>query len=95
MTQLKMAAANFTRLRPLFLAVALLSTSGCAWLDVKQRQLIYRPTTGVPASFAGLPPGDQRYFLDVAQTAAGKSAPPPESGNGSNDRVDPPRIEMW
>jgi len=95
LTQLKKATADITRLLRLFLALSLLSTSGCAWLDVKQRQLIYRPTTGVPASFAGLPPGDQRYFLDVAQTAAGKSAPPPESGNGLNERPDPPRIEMW
>ncbi len=39
--------------------------SGCAWLDVKQRNIIYRPTPGVPADFAGLRATDERYFLSV------------------------------
>ncbi len=49
----------------LFLAALAGATSGCAWLDVKQRQAIYRPTPGVPASFTGLRAGDERYFVDV------------------------------
>jgi uncharacterized protein len=39
---------------------------GCAWLDSKQRELVYRPTPGRPASFAGLRPGDLEYAVDVA-----------------------------
>jgi hypothetical protein len=38
---------------------------GCAWLDTKQRELVYRPTPGRPASFAGLRPGDLDYAVDV------------------------------
>lgn len=53
----------------IFLAISLLATSGCAWLDAKQRQIIYRPTPGIPADFAGLRTGDERYFVDVPQTA--------------------------
>ena len=54
----------------LALAFSLVSASGCAWLDAKQRQAIYRPTQGAPAEFAGLRAGDERYFVDVPQTAA-------------------------
>lgn len=38
---------------------------GCAWLDTKQRELVYRPTPGRPASFAGLRAGDLDYALAV------------------------------
>jgi uncharacterized protein len=48
----------------------LLATTGCAWLDAKQRSIIYRPTLGVPADFAGLRDGDTRYFVDVPGTAS-------------------------
>ncbi len=47
------------------LVLALLATSGCAWLNNYQRQLIYRPTAGVPADFAGLRAGDERYWVSV------------------------------
>lgn len=47
------------------LLLALLGSSGCAWLDAKQRQLIYRPTTGAPAEFTGLRVRDERYFVNV------------------------------
>ena len=43
----------------------LLGSSGCAWLDSHQRQLIYRPTVGVPADFTGLRVGDARYFVSM------------------------------
>ncbi|MDP2678790.1 MAG: alpha/beta fold hydrolase [Rhodoferax sp.] len=44
----------------------MLALSGCAWLDGQQRQIIYRPTLGVPTDFSGLPAGDTRYFVNVA-----------------------------
>ncbi|MFZ4482131.1 MAG: alpha/beta hydrolase, partial [Rhodoferax sp.] len=70
-------------------AFCLLCGSGCAWLDVKQRQLIYRPTPGVPAEFAGLRLGDERYFLEVPSTAGSDAAP----GAGLPQAVQ--RIELW
>ncbi len=65
---------------PLIL-LGLVATSGCAWLDVRQRQAIYRPTLGVPADFAGLQPADERYFVDIVAQA------------GSDSPAQ--RIEMW
>ena len=47
------------------LALALLSVSGCAWLDAKQRQIIYRPTALQPADTASLRRGDERYFVSL------------------------------
>ncbi|MDP2000840.1 MAG: alpha/beta fold hydrolase [Rhodoferax sp.] len=47
------------------MAAWLLSASGCAWMDNKQRLIIYRPTVGIPADFAELRVGDERYFVDV------------------------------
>ena len=38
---------------------------GCAWLDTKQRELVYRPTPGRPAGFAGLRPGDLEYKVGL------------------------------
>lgn len=68
------------------LALSLLSTSGCAWLDAKQRQIIYRPTPGVPANFAGLREGDERYFVKVPQATASND------GDATNAVQ---RVEMW
>jgi hypothetical protein len=39
--------------------------TACAWLDAKQRQLVFRPTPGVPAGFAGLRPGDLSFATAV------------------------------
>jgi pimeloyl-ACP methyl ester carboxylesterase len=50
--------------------LALLLSSGCAWLDMQQRQIIYRPTVGAPPDFSGLRAGDVRYFIDVPDTGA-------------------------
>ncbi len=61
------------------LALLLALTSGCAWLDAKQRQILYRPTPGVPGDFAGLRPGDLKYFVELPTAA-------PETAQ---------RIEMW
>ncbi len=46
----------------------LLTLSGCAWLDTKQRQLIYRPTPGQAADLPSLRPGDVRYFVELPFT---------------------------
>lgn len=50
------------------LILALLTSPGCAWLDGQQRQLIYRPTAGVPGDFAGLRKGDTHYFVSLPGT---------------------------
>jgi uncharacterized protein len=68
----------------IFVAAWVCAASGCAWLDVKQRQAIYRPTQGVPANFEGLRAGDERYFLDVPQSAA--AAPASSAAQ---------RVEIW
>jgi pimeloyl-ACP methyl ester carboxylesterase len=43
---------------------------GCAWFDVKQRTLVYRPTPGRPADFKGLQPGDLEFDIAVTGEAA-------------------------
>ena len=72
----------------LVLVFLTLTTTGCAWLDERQRQIIYRPTPGVPADFAGLRPGDERYFLPV---------PPlnfvPQASDSPS--LVPQRLEVW
>jgi pimeloyl-ACP methyl ester carboxylesterase len=40
-----------------------LITSGCAWLDTHQRELIYRPTPAQATSTAELKPGDSHYLV--------------------------------
>ena len=47
--------------------------AGCAWLDAKQRELVYRPTPGQPADFKGLRAGDQNLMIDAP--VAGRAAP--------------------
>ncbi|OIQ72834.1 2-hydroxy-6-oxononadienedioate/2-hydroxy-6-oxononatrienedioate hydrolase [mine drainage metagenome] len=46
----------------------MLALGGCAWLDNRQRQIIYRPTSGQPADFPGLRSGDKRYFVSLPGT---------------------------
>ena len=53
----------------LLLAGALLG--GCAWLSERQREAVFRPSRLIPATFAGLRPGDESYFLS-AGSAAGR-----------------------
>jgi hypothetical protein len=43
----------------------LLATSGCAWFDSRQRELIYRPTPAQSSSAANLLPGDRRYQVNL------------------------------
>ena len=38
---------------------------GCAWLDVKERTIIYRPTPGRPDAFTGLRADDETYLISV------------------------------
>jgi uncharacterized protein len=76
-------------LSALFVAFLLLSASGCAWLDAKQRELIYRPTLGMPADFVGLRAGDERYFVNVPLAAS------PGAGGASKPDAAPQHIEMW
>jgi uncharacterized protein len=73
------------------LVLTALVTTGCAWLDVKQRHIIYRPTLGVPADFTGLRADDERYFLNVATGGAN----PTESTSSVSAAQTPERIEIW
>ncbi len=69
----------------LILLFSLLLITSCAWLDGEQRQIIYRPTQGVPTDFTGLRSGDERYFVNV-----------PPIGHNSTDAVDAvQRVEIW
>lgn len=47
------------------LSLVLLATSGCAWLDTRQRELIYRPTPAQLSSVADMQAGDSRYLVKV------------------------------
>jgi len=71
-----------TPLARLLLVCSLLFLCGCAWLDGKQRQIIYRPTPGVPVGFAGLHTGDERYFVRVLTSS-------------DNSVATAQRIELW
>lgn len=44
---------------------------GCAWLDTKQRELVYRPTPGRPADFKGLRAGDVEFNVEVLGATVG------------------------
>jgi hypothetical protein len=43
----------------------LLATSGCAWLDTHQRELIYRPTPAQPTNVADIQSGDSHYQVKL------------------------------
>jgi uncharacterized protein len=78
----------------LLVAVSLLSASGCAWLDVKQRSIIYRPTPGVPADFAGLRKGDERYFVTLPQQTSLTTVTSASSSTASV-ATSAQQVEMW
>ena len=46
-------------------ACALQALGGCAWLELKERELVFRATPGQPAGFAGLRAGDSAFALAV------------------------------
>jgi uncharacterized protein len=45
--------------------------SGCVWLNLKERQLVLRPTTGKPVDFEGLRAGDVAYAVPAAASSSG------------------------
>jgi uncharacterized protein len=57
--------------RPLLICSLAATLVGCAWLDAKQRELVFRPTPGQPDGFEGLRPGDLAFTVDVPGPAAG------------------------
>lgn len=63
------------------LAMALLAPalSGCAWLDVKQRGWIYRPTPGQLGDWQAITPQDEAFWLSrPADATAPGTGPPPQ-----------------
>lgn len=83
---------NSTRRRLLAAATAagLTTLGGCAWLDARQRVIVFRPSPGTPPDFAGLRPGDQVF--DAAITAA------PDTRLQDGSLVEPgtpQRVRLW
>jgi uncharacterized protein len=90
-------AAALRRLLWLCVLSVTVLASGCAWLDTKQRNIIYRPTPGVPADFAGLRATDERYFLSVppsGPTSMATSAISITATSTANSST-AQQIEMW
>jgi uncharacterized protein len=58
----------------LLIATLCLPPSGCAWLDLKQRELALRPTPTQPTEIAPAKAGDLRYAVSVAT-----EQPPPDT----------------
>ena len=56
------------RARLLFICCIATLLAGCAWLDAKQRELVFRPTPGRPDSFQGLRPSDVAFTVAVPGT---------------------------
>ena len=78
------AARKWRRvLRALSICGIATTLAGCAWIDAKQRELVYRPTPGRPAEFQGLRPGDVAYTVDVQGEESGKNG-------GATDR-----LQLW
>jgi pimeloyl-ACP methyl ester carboxylesterase len=57
--------AALRRLAAGVLSTMLLATSGCAWIDTRQRELIYRPTPTLATPVADLQPGDSHYLVSL------------------------------
>jgi uncharacterized protein len=75
---------------------------GCAWLNVKQRQLVYRPTpvvgNALPAAFKGLRTGDETFFIDVPPQQHALTYIPEGRQTTALDmqaKATPQRIELW
>lgn len=49
------------------------SLGGCAWWEVKERELVYRPTPGRPADFKGLRTGDETFTISVPGQIKGQT----------------------
>jgi uncharacterized protein len=79
------------RLAPLFALLAVLwltlgSLTGCAWLDLRQRQMALRPSPGVPQAFAAGSEAERVNF----QTSDRRWTVPVEAGAG---RTEP--LALW
>jgi len=46
----------------------IVNLGACAWFDVKQREVIYRPTLGVASDVPSLRLGDERFFAEVPRS---------------------------
>ncbi len=84
----------------LLLAQTALLSGGCAWLDTKQRNIIYRPTPGVPADFAGLRAGDERYFVSQLAISDTSGLPTHQATGRAATTVTasdatPQQVELW
>ena len=65
-------------LRIALLCGVVTTLAGCAWLDAKQRELVFRPTPGRPADFAGLRAGDVAFDVNVPGKIVGNTVGSPE-----------------
>lgn len=82
------AAQTARRWLQILLLLSLLGSSGCAWLDARQRLLIYRPTPGTPAQLTDLRADDEHYFVALPAVAN----PTDDTGRPAHS---PQRIELW
>jgi len=64
---------SWCALRNVLICALATALVGCAWLDTKQRELVFRPTPGRPADFKGLRPGDIAFDVDVPGDTAGST----------------------
>jgi len=49
----------------MILVLFIVNLGACAWFDVKQREVIYRPTLGMASDVPSLRLGDERFFAEV------------------------------
>lgn len=84
----RLALPGLARLPILCLLLSTLLTSGCAWLDARERQAIYRPTPSAAGDLAGLRTGDVRYFVTVPPSAH-------QPIEGAISPALPHRLELW
>ncbi|MEO8807253.1 MAG: alpha/beta fold hydrolase [Burkholderiaceae bacterium] len=67
----RLARPSWIGVRSLLICGVATTLVGCAWLDAKQRELVFRPTPGQPSGFQGLRPGDLAFTLDVPAAKPG------------------------
>jgi pimeloyl-ACP methyl ester carboxylesterase len=65
MPRILTAPARSTALRALVAAAFAFAIVGCASLDIRARQLMYRPTTERPATLPQMRPGDEQQLVDL------------------------------
>ena len=67
------ARTAWALLHALLVCGVLTTLVGCAWLDTKQRELVFRPTPGKPADFSGLRAGDEAFTVAVPGALQGST----------------------